>query len=94
MIIGVPKEIKDNENRVSTTPGGVHEYVSRGHQVIVETAAGAGSGFRDDEYRAAGAEIVDTHDEVFARAEMVAKVIDANERSRWPYGCSHWCVLP
>ncbi|MCO5177128.1 MAG: alanine dehydrogenase [Thermomicrobiales bacterium] len=74
MIIGIPKEIKDNENRVSTTPGGVHEYVSRGHQVVVETNAGTGSGFQDDEYAAAGAEIVDTHEEVFARAEMVAKV--------------------
>jgi len=74
MIIGIPKEIKDNENRVSTTPAGVHEYRSRGHQVIVETAAGAGSGFSDDQYAAAGAELVASHDEVFDRADMVVKV--------------------
>ncbi|HET9014498.1 MAG TPA: alanine dehydrogenase [Thermomicrobiaceae bacterium] len=74
MIIGVPKEIKDNENRVSTTPGGVHEYVSRGHQVLVERSAGVGSGFSDDEYARAGASIVATHAEVFARADMIVKV--------------------
>ncbi|HUZ03518.1 MAG TPA: alanine dehydrogenase [Thermomicrobiaceae bacterium] len=74
MIIGVPKEIKDNENRVSTTPGGVHEYASRGHQVLVERSAGVGSGFSDEEYSQAGATIVPTHDEVFARADMIIKV--------------------
>jgi alanine dehydrogenase len=74
MIIGVPKEIKDNENRVSTTPAGVAEYVHHGHEVIVERSAGLGSGFEDDEYEAAGATIVDTHEEVFARAEMIVKV--------------------
>lgn len=74
MIVGIPKEIKDNENRVSTTPSGVAEYVSRGHQVIVERSAGTGSGFADAEYVAAGAELVDTHAEVFARADMIVKV--------------------
>jgi alanine dehydrogenase len=74
MLIGVPKEIKDNENRVSTTPSGVAEYVHRGHTVLVEHNAGAGSGFADDEYAAAGASIVDTHESVFARAEMIIKV--------------------
>lgn len=74
MLIGIPKEIKDNENRVSTTPAGVAEYVAHGHQVIVETNAGTGSGFQDDEYRAAGAEIVDTNTEVWSRAEMIVKV--------------------
>jgi alanine dehydrogenase len=74
MIIGVPKEIKDNENRVSLTPGGVREYSANGHTVLVEKSAGAGSGFADDEYVAAGAELVDTHEDVFARSEMIVKV--------------------
>ena len=74
MIVGIPKEIKDNENRVSTTPAGVAEYVARGHMVLVERSAGLGSGFADSEYAAAGASLVDTHDEVFARAEMIVKV--------------------
>ncbi|MEX2315154.1 MAG: alanine dehydrogenase [Thermomicrobiales bacterium] len=74
MIVGIPKEIKDNENRVSTTPSGVSEYVSRGHQVIVEHSAGIGSGFSDNEYEAAGATIIDAHADVFARADMIVKV--------------------
>lgn len=74
MIIGVPKEIKDNENRVAVTPGGVSEYVAHGHTVLVEQSAGAGSGFTDDEYKAAGAELVGTHEDVFARTEMIIKV--------------------
>jgi alanine dehydrogenase len=74
MIVGIPKEIKDNENRVSTTPSGVSEYVERGHQVIVERSAGVGSGFEDHEYEAAGATLVDSHAEVFAKAEMIVKV--------------------
>ena len=74
MIVGVPREVKDRENRVSTTPAGVREYVARGHTVLVEKAAGAGSGFTDLEYRAAGAELVATHEEVFERAAMIVKV--------------------
>ncbi|HEV2066496.1 MAG TPA: alanine dehydrogenase [Thermomicrobiales bacterium] len=74
MIVGVPREVKDRECRVAVTPAGAREYVSHGHTVIVETAAGAGSGFGDAEYEAAGAELVTTHDEVFARAEMIVKV--------------------
>jgi alanine dehydrogenase len=74
MIVGVPKEVKDRENRVSTTPAGVAEYVSRGHTVIVERNAGTGSGFADAEYAAAGAELVETHAKVFDRAEMIVKV--------------------
>jgi alanine dehydrogenase len=74
MIVGVPKEVKDRENRVSTTPAGVAEYVSRGHMVIVERNAGMGSGFADAEFAAAGAELVETHAEVFDRAEMIVKV--------------------
>jgi alanine dehydrogenase len=74
MIIGVPKEIKDNENRVSVTPAGVQEYVRNGHKVLVSESAGVGSGFQDEEYVAAGATIVPTHEEVFERADMIVKV--------------------
>ncbi|HAX24966.1 MAG TPA: alanine dehydrogenase [Chloroflexi bacterium] len=74
MIVGIPKEIKDNENRVSTTPAGVREYVAHGHQVLVESTAGVGSGFSDAEYVAAGADLADTHADVFARADMIVKV--------------------
>lgn len=74
VIVGVPKEVKDRENRVSMTPAGVSELVHRGHQVIVERSAGSGSGFSDDEYSNAGAQLVDTHAEVFAQAEMIVKV--------------------
>ncbi|MFA5843413.1 MAG: alanine dehydrogenase [Coriobacteriia bacterium] len=74
MIIGVPKEIKNNEFRVATTPGGAREFVAHGHTVLVEKGAGEGSSFTDAEYAAEGATLVDTADEVFARAEMVVKV--------------------
>lgn len=74
MLIGVPKEIKTNENRVALVPAGAETLVARGHQVVVERSAGVGSGFPDDLYVAAGAEIVDTPEEVWARAEMIMKV--------------------
>ncbi len=74
MIIGVPKEIKDNEYRVSATPGGVHQLVEEGHQVLVELGAGTGSGFADEEYADAGATIVSAAAEVWNAAEMVMKV--------------------
>ncbi|QFU77322.1 alanine dehydrogenase [Halioglobus maricola] len=74
MLVGVPKEIKTLEFRVGLTTGSVEELVHHGHQVIVETQAGAGIGLSDDMYRAAGAEIVDTAAEVFERADMVVKV--------------------
>ncbi len=74
MIVGVPKEVKDRENRVSTTPAGVHEFVARGHQVIVERNAGTGSGFSDQEYASAGAELINDHKTVFDRADMIVKV--------------------
>lgn len=74
MLIGVPKEIKNHEYRVGMTPESVHDAVLSGHQVIVETNAGAGIGATDDEYRVTGAEVVDTAEEVFARAEMIIKV--------------------
>ena len=74
MLVGVPREIKDNENRVSLTPAGVVELAHHGHQVVVERGAGTGSFFTDDEYATAGAELVATHEEVFARAALVLKV--------------------
>ncbi|OGS50286.1 MAG: alanine dehydrogenase [Erythrobacter sp. RIFCSPHIGHO2_12_FULL_63_10] len=74
MLVGVPKEIKTHEYRVGLTPEAVREYVAAGHRVIVETNAGDGITKGDDIYRAAGAEVVDTAAEVFARADMVVKV--------------------
>jgi alanine dehydrogenase len=74
MVVGVPKEIKANENRVAITPGGVEMFVQRGHTVLIESSAGVGSGFSDEQYARAGAEIVSTAQEVFANAEMILKV--------------------
>lgn len=74
MIIGVPKEVKDLENRVAMTPSGVHEFVTRGHTVLVERSAGEGSGYPNEEYAAEGAELVDGPDDVWGRAEMIVKV--------------------
>ena len=74
MIVGVPKETKTHEYRVSVTPGGVDELVRRKHTVLVETNAGGGSGITDDEYTVVGAKIVGTPQEVFAKADMIVKV--------------------
>lgn len=74
MIIGVPKEIKNNENRVGVTPAGVKELVGHGHTVYVQHTAGEGSGFSDDEYVKAGAKILPTIEETYAIAEMIVKV--------------------
>lgn len=74
MRVGCPKEIKDHEYRVGLTPGAAREYVAHGHQVLVETGAGAGIGAGDDAYREAGAAIADTAEEVFARSDMIVKV--------------------
>lgn len=74
MLIGCPKEIKPQEFRVGLTPAAVREATGHGHAVIIETGAGIGAGFDDDAYRAAGAEIVASAAEIFARAEMVVKV--------------------
>ena len=84
MLIGVPKEIKDNEFRVGLTPHSVAELVHHGHSVLVETSAGVGSGLPDAEYAAAGAEIVGAAEAIFARADMIVKVKEppAAERKR------------
>jgi len=74
MKIGCPKEIKPQEFRVGITPNAAHEAISHGHEVLIETQAGAGSGFDDAAYAATGAIIVDTATEVFANADMIVKV--------------------
>ncbi len=74
MIIGVPKEIKNNENRVGMTPSGVQEMTKRGHTVYVQASAGDNSGFSDAAYTAAGAKILPAIEEVYAIAEMIVKV--------------------
>ena len=74
MIIGVPKEIKNNENRVGMTPSGVQEMTRHGHVVFVQASAGVNSGFSDDAYTAAGAKILPTIEEVYATADMIVKV--------------------
>ncbi len=74
MIIGIPKEIKNNENRVSLLPFGVEDLSRLGHTVIVQSNAGTGSGFVDNDYLKAGAKIVESPEEVFAHADMIVKV--------------------
>jgi len=84
MLLGVPREIKIQEYRVGMTPASVREATASGHEVLVEKGAGDGIGAGDDAYRAAGARIVDTADEVYARAELIVKVKEpqAAERAR------------
>lgn len=72
--VGIPREVKNNEFRVAITPAGVHELVRHGHQVVVEENAGAGSSITDEEYIAAGAQILPTADEVWATADLLLKV--------------------
>ena len=74
MKIGIPKEIKNNENRVGATPAGVKELVAHGHELFVQHTAGEGSGFADEEYAAAGATILPTIEDVYATADMIIKV--------------------
>jgi alanine dehydrogenase len=74
VLVGIPKEVKNNEFRVSTTPAGVHSLVIAGHSVFVEKSAGLGSSITDAEYVNAGATILDTADEVWAKSEMIIKV--------------------
>ncbi len=83
MIIGCPKEIKNNENRVALTPGGALELVRRGHTVLVQTNAGVNSGYTDEEYVEAGAEIVADIESVYGRAETIVKVKEPIE-SEYP----------
>ena len=80
MIIGVPKEIKNNENRVALTPAGAKELIKRGHEVFIQTTAGVGSGFSDNEYIQAGASILPTIEATYEKAEMIMKVKEPIEQ--------------
>ena len=82
MRVGVPREIKNNEFRVGLTPGSVREVVAHGHQVLVETGAGRGIGYSDEIYRQAGAQVVDTAEEIFSQAEMIVKVKEPQAAER------------
>ncbi|MFH1434640.1 MAG: 3-hydroxyacyl-CoA dehydrogenase NAD-binding domain-containing protein, partial [Pseudomonadota bacterium] len=74
MIIGIPKEIKEQEHRVGITPDGVRRLVEAGHGVLVEKSAGLGAGIRDEDYAASGARIEGSHEGVYDRAEMIMKI--------------------
>ena len=74
MRIGIPTEVKDHEYRVAITPAGVHEFTGRGHEVFVQAGAGTGSSITDADYRAAGAKVLDTAEEVWGQAELLLKV--------------------
>lgn len=95
MNFGVPKEVRDLENRVGLTPAGVHALVEVGHKVYVERSAGAGAGFSDENYRAVGAEIVYSAEEVYGRADVVVKVtrLAAKEHALLRDGQTVMCFL-
>ena len=84
MIIGIPKEIKNQEYRVGLTPSQVKNLVGSGHQVLVEKTAGNGVGFDDDSYQIAGAVIIEAPDEIFKEAQMIVKVKEPLQ-SEWPF---------
>lgn len=103
MLVGVPKETKDNEFRVSVIPATVEELVRRGHHVLVEAGAGTGAGLADAAYESAGAEIVATAEAVFERAELIVKIKEPlhAERKRLQRGqvprlllSVFWCWFP
>ena len=83
MLIGVPKEIKTNENRVALVPAGAEALIGQGHKVFIEKGAGLGSGFTDAEYKKVGAKILPTSDAVWAKAEMIMKVKEPI-KPEWP----------
>lgn len=82
MKIGCPKEIKPQEFRVGVTPNAAREAVAHGHEVVIETGAGVGAGFDDNAYRAAGAQILETAEEIFETADMIVKVKEPQARER------------
>jgi alanine dehydrogenase len=84
MIVGVPKEVKQDEYRVAMTPAGVEELVRAGHRVLIEAAAGSGSGIADDQYAAAGAEIVASTPDIWKRADLIVKVKEPLP-DEWPH---------
>ena len=79
MIVGIPKEIKNNESRISMLPFGVEDLVKSGHQVIVEASAGIGSGFSDDLYKRSGAQVVNSAKEVYQKSDLIVKVKEPQE---------------
>src|SRR3989338_1090297 len=79
MIIGVPKEIKNNEYRVALIPAGVEELIKHGHEVIIESRAGEGSGILDEEFKNSGAQMVSSKNDIFSRADMVIKIKEPQE---------------
>ena len=81
MKVGIPKEIKNNENRVGMTPAGVAEMIRHGHEVMVQHTAGEGSGFADSEYVAVGAQILPTIEDVYREVDMIVKVKEQLSRS-------------
>ncbi len=81
MLVGVPKEIKDNEYRVGIVPSTVRELTDNGHIVLVEAGAGSGAGGSDQDYREAGAEVVSNADAVYGRADLIVKVKERSRRS-------------
>ncbi len=83
MLIGVPKEIKTNENRIALVPAGAEALIAEGHEVFIEKGAGAGSGFPDTDYKAVGAKILPNADRVWAKAEMIMKVKEPI-KPEWP----------
>ena len=87
MLIGVPKEIKNHEYRVGLTPAAAKEFVSNGHSVMVQDNAGAAIGFSNEQFVAAGAEIIATPEEIFDKAEMIDPVyihpLDRGEQMIW-----------
>jgi alanine dehydrogenase len=84
MIVGVPKEVKQDEYRVAMTPAGVEELTRAGHKVLVEAGAGSGSGISDEQYAENGAEIVDSTPDIWARADMIVKVKEPLP-TEWPH---------
>lgn len=84
MIVGVPKEIKNNENRVAITPAGVEEMVKAGHQVYIEDRAGVGSGISNEEYVSAGAQLLSDPSDVFAASDLIIKVKEPQPQE-WDY---------
>src|SRR5690242_16627188 len=84
MIIGVPKEIKEQEFRVALLPSSAYQLIKRGHEVLVERGAGTGAGYPDSEYEKAGARLVDDHKAPFVEADLVAKVKEP-QPSEYPF---------
>src|SRR3990170_2064810 len=80
MTIGIPKEIKNNENRVALTPAGTQELVKRGHAVFIQSSAGTGSGFSDEAYIKAGGQMIHDPAEIYSHVEMIIKVKEPVEQ--------------